>query len=154
MKYERLKSFKEILENGGDVPDKYKNADELDSDIKYFEERLRECNRDKFGRTYLYFVIRTKQNGKALNYVKFPTKMHQFHDFDKEWHADPLFDTDVAFNVLDQRLKKLIKDTANGFADIKHDLNGNFDDVHGDTEHLLAATEHEDENIARTKENQ
>ena len=163
MKYERLKGFKqahddvaEALKEGRiipldpSVPYKYRNLDELDSDIKYFEERLRECNRDKFGRTYLYFVIRTKQNGKALNYVKFPTKMHQFHDFDKEWHADPLFDTDVAFNVLDQRLKKLIKDTANDFADIKHDLNGNFDDVHGDTEHLLAATEHEDENVART----
>ena len=150
MKYERLINFKRILDDGGPVPDKYRNADELDSDIKYFEDRLTECKREKFGRTYLYFVIRTRENGKEMNFVKFPTKMHQFHDFDKEWHADPLFDTDVAFNVLDQRLKQLIKDTANGFADIKHDLNGNFDDVHGDVEHLLAATEHQDENIART----
>ena len=150
MKYQRLKGFKEALERGEDVPEKYRNMKDLDSDIKYFEQRLKECNRDLYGRTYLYFVIRTKQDDKPLPFVRFPTKMHQFHDFDKEWHADPLFDTDVAFGVLDQRLKQLIKDTANGYSDIKHDLDGNFDDVHGDVQHLLAATEHLDEDIART----
>lgn len=150
LKYQRLLGFKDALERGEEVPEKYRNMEDLDSDIKYFEERIRECNRDLYGRTYLYFVIRTKVYDKPLPFVRFPTKMHQFHDFDKEWHADPLFDTDVAFNVLDQRLKVLIKDTVNGYSDIKHDLNGNFDDVHGDVSHLLAATEHEDENIART----
>ncbi|MAP73222.1 MAG: hypothetical protein CMJ55_03045 [Planctomycetaceae bacterium] len=150
LKYQRLLGFKEKLEAGEEVPEKYRNTEDLDSDIKYFEERIRECNRDLYGRTYVYFVIRTKLFGKPLPFVQFPTKMHKFHDFDKEWHADPLFDTDVAFNVLDQRLKVLIKDTANGYSDIKHDLNGNFDDVHGDVSHLLAATEALDENIART----
>ena len=149
MKYKRLLDFKEALAADEEVPEKYRDEKALDNDIEYFNKRIIECNRDLYGRTYLYFVIRTKQDKNPLPFVRFPTKMHQFHDFDAKWHADPLFDTDVAFRVLDQRLKKLIKDTANVYR-VDHDLNGNFDDVHGDVEHLLAATEHEDENIART----
>ena len=148
MKYKRLLDFKAALADGKQVPEKYRDEKLLDEDIEYFNQRIRECNRDLYGRTYLYFVIRTKQNEKPLAFVRFPTKMHQFHDFDAKWHADPLFDTDVAFRVLDQRLKVLIKDTANVYR-VDHDLNGNFDDVHGDVSHLLAATEHQDENIAR-----
>ena len=150
MKYKRLLDFKAALADDNPVPEKYRDEKLLDEDIEYFKQRIVECNRDMYGRTYLYFVIRTKQDGRPLAWIQFPTKMHQFHDFDKEWHADPLFDTDVAFNVLDQRLKVLIKDTVNGYSDINHDLNGNFDDIHGDASHLLAATEALDENIART----
>jgi len=150
MKFQRLLKFRENLRKGLALPEEYKNKDDLDSDIKYFEKRIEEAQRDKFGRTYLYFVVRTKLDTKPLPFVLFPTKMHSFHDFDKEWHADPLFDTDVAFNILDQRLKLLLKETINGFGSINHDLNGNMDDVHGDVGHLLAATEHQDMNVART----
>ena len=69
---------------------------------------------------YNYFVLRTKMNGVELPQPMLPSKLSHVHDFDSNWHADPLYETDTTYELLNSTLKESLIRMMNKYVENKN----------------------------------
>ena len=118
--------------------------------IDIYKEKIELSKNDTYQRVYNYFILRIKKNGEPLQHPKLPHKFSNMHDFDSNWHADPLYERDTVHQILDSKLKdhivgmmeKYIDDTKSVF----NRGNINIEDIH----HLHATNDAEYSNMMRT----
>ena len=125
----------------------YPNNEKWDKQIKIYEEQMQWARKDNYGRVYNYFVV--KMRPKIDNSKILPTILSRNNDYDKDWHVDPLFETDDLYNILDTALKKHIIEIGQKF--VKNtNIRLDKEDLKHNIDHIIASNEYNCQTMART----
>ena len=118
-----------------------------DKQLKTYEEQKLWAQKDNYGRVYNYFVVKMRpeiDNSKIL-----PTILSRNNDYDKDWHVDPLFETDDLYNILDTALKKHIIEIGQKF--VKNtNIRIDKEEFKHNIDHIIASNEYNCQTMART----
>lgn len=118
-----------------------------DKQIKIYEYQMECAAKDSYGRVYNYFVI--KMRPKIDNSKILPNILSRNNDYDKDWHVDPMFETDDLHNILDTALKKHIIEIGQKF--VKNtNIRIDRQEIKHNIDHVIASNEYECQTMART----
>lgn len=139
--------LKRLYERAILMQKEYSNNEMWDKQIKIYEEQMQWAQKDNYGRVYNYFVV--KMRPKIDNSKILPNILSRNNDYDKDWHVDPLFETDDLYNILDTALKKHIIEIGQKF--VKNtNIRIDKEEFKHNIDHIIASNEYNCQTMART----
>ena len=141
--------LEKLLERAKKLDKKDLKLDKKDL-IDFYNKRIQLTKNDTYRRIYNYFVLRIKKNDVQLKQPRLPCKFSNLHDYDSNWHADPLYERDTVHQILDSKLKDHVVNMMEKYCKNEKPVFNrgkiNVEDIY----HLYATNDAEYSNMMRT----